>query len=336
MSKLSKDELTGQCMKCKDQRTMVSAKVQKKSNRYSLIGGCEVCGTKMHKFLGKDSRLAQMYRSAMGTKEGAVSIQNSGEQATPDQPEVEEVPDPPKKGKRGKKGRSKVTTVKKTAAKKSTRRKSKKAATKTKRVAVSTADAPIKVTYPLAIFFPYKGKTYTGTMLGLENPEIKVRGQGRTVFSSPTLAAGTITGTKVNGWKSWKFEHGDKVYHIDALRSADQRGRRASSGPSKSLVGYSDEYPDTYTLPLSRLPVRGAAYFVDKKTVRFGHLTMVALLTGETGEKSLVAVRFKKNGSRAVKGKKLGVYNTWKDAAPDINAYAEKNNLHRVKVQKAE
>jgi methionyl-tRNA synthetase len=51
------DDVQGYCVKCKTQRTMKDAREEKMDNgRRAAKGQCEVCGTKMTKFLPSEKK----------------------------------------------------------------------------------------------------------------------------------------------------------------------------------------------------------------------------------------------------------------------------------------
>lgn len=331
------DEKTAQmqvyCVKCKNKKGLGEiddAGVQRSGNRYALTGTCADCGTKVNRFLGKDDPLVKAYQRSE-EKPPTASVQTVGDEATATVPEKQKLPVQQKKRKagRGRKSNKEPDAEKggKPVAKKKTKERS---------IINSTPASPVKVAYPLDIFVVYKGQRFSGRIMDGDASDIRVRGHGKTSFTSLTLAAKTcITdGKSVNGWRFWKFKAADGTeYYVDAIRNADdrkERGGRKSSGEKKSLPPYSTTYADTYPIPSREppLPKRGVCYFVHPKYERWGHLVMMTVVQG-----TLVCVRYKKDGERATGVEQLGSYDTWRDALPEVNKIAEKRGYERVRVK---
>lgn len=304
------EQLTAHCMKCKQNRGVVEPVVHQDGGRFRLGGKCYKCGTKISKTLGKDDPLVKAYKKFAAEEPDAAQVQSAGGPATP------EAAAPNNKSPKG------PAKTKKTVAPK---KKSKVPAT------ALTPETAVQVVYPLDIFVAYKGKKYTGRMNALD--DIRVRGHGRTVFTSLTAAARAITGgTSVNGWGFWSFVHKDgNAYKVDAIRKAEDRtarSKRSSSGPRKTLMPYSTEYPDTYPLPRESLPIRGAAWFLNPKYARWGHLILMTLV--EDG--MLIHARYDKKGNRKGDVIEMGKFATWGEAIPQVYKFAEESGYFRVRV----
>lgn len=190
----------------------------------------------------------------------------------------------------------------------------------------------VKATFPLKIFADYgaKGeakKRYRATMKGMD-----LFLYSKSKYPSPTAAAIAVTGGKrVNGWEFWKFEQDGETISISALRDPSEVSKRGATSTNK-LPPYSDL---TVPLPREDLPARNtrvscAAYFQEPKRVKAGQVNVYIWIPGD----ELVHVRYTKTGVVS-KGsvKKLGEYETWKEAVPVIAKDAAERGLVRVRIE---
>ena len=361
--------LTGYCVKCRVKGASMGSGpeegdkihvTQAKNGRYMLVGWHTDCGTKMTRFLTdkkpEDKVLIDGYKKAQGS-DGPTTVEKSAKSK-------EDTDVTTRKRVTAKKpvGKKKTGTQKKaTTAKKSTAAKKpapKKAAAKKPAVrglaAIPISPSPEKAvpaSFPLIIFAFYGKKGEKKQKL-----QAKMKSLGEVLYkgvtyTSPSTAALAATGASaLNGWKFWKFKHGDEVFYIDALRDGGPKPRstgKKSSGEKKSkttakpvnltkLPAFSKEFGPVELPALKgdmQLPTRNsakicAAYFVDPKKARFGHISTFLFVGG-----NLTFVRYNKKGvAQKASIKKLGKFKNWKEAIPTIAKTAHNKGLHRVKV----
>jgi len=200
-----------------------------------------------------------------------------------------------------------------------------------RRKAVASTGEVLKVRadYPINLFAHYKGQTYRATM----KSENEVR-YNKVVYTSLTLAAQAITGSQVNGWKFWKFEHSDgTIFHIDVVRDRSEVQKRAKGsgeakrGKAATKPGTLPPYSRDVEHPKEGLPKRGVAHFInEKKYERFGHVVTYLYLDGE-----VMRVTYNKVG-KSTSVENIGAFDSWKEAIPTIVENAESGKLVRVRL----